>query len=144
MFAKNKNSKELWIDTTKKFIVVWDNLNSSIIKWDILTLLSDDNSDTPFFSVKRTWKLYYERWSNLEYYEEFKRWDIVIDDYGDDLEFIADLLEEDSDGYRYVVKKDWEYYFSRMVLKKKELTEIEKAIELLTREWKIKDGKILV
>lgn len=76
--------------------------------------------------------------------QEFKRWDIVIDEDGDEVEFVVDLLEEDTEWYRYIINDDWRYFFSNTVTKKKELTEIEKAIELLTREWKIKDGKILI
>ena len=77
--------------------------------------------------------------------EEFKRWEIVIDMDGDEVEFITDLKQEDDCGYSYVIKYDWNYFFASQITKKrKEQTEIEKAIELLTREWKIKGGKILV
>lgn len=73
---------------------------------------------------------------------EFKRWDIVIDTDGDEVEFITDLWQTDNYGYKYVIKYNWGYSIVTAIFRKR--TEIEKAIELLTREWKIKDGKILV
>lgn len=80
----------------------------------------------------------------MEAIEEFKRWDIVIDSDWDEVEFITYLWEEDDSSRRYVIKYYGEYMLIDSITKKHEPTDIEKAIELLTREWKIKDGKILV
>ena len=66
-FEPNKTISELWIDTTRKFVVV--NKDWGFNKWDILTLIKDNWSIAPLFKNK-DWSENYVYLYNLAYYEE--------------------------------------------------------------------------
>lgn len=79
-FKRDKTISELWLDTTKKFIVVRDCLFD---KWDILELQKDDLTSRPNFKNITKWTAIYCSLCYLDYYNEdksstwFKVWDIV-------------------------------------------------------------------
>ena len=65
-FESNKTITELWIDISRKFVVVEEgNFN----KWDILTLDCDDDSVCPHFRNQRG-ECNYTSLYKLAYYEE--------------------------------------------------------------------------
>ena len=78
-FEAGKNSKELWIDTTRKFITVVPE-SGTFQKWDILELEIDDETTMPKFKRLFDWVVDYEYWSNLAYYEEPKEelWEMTV------------------------------------------------------------------
>ena len=96
---------------------------------------------------KKWWKyLTPEQFMEAIKTEEFKRGDIVIDNYGDEVEYVCDLWEADTMWDRFIVRNNEDYVFRKSITKKEEISQetIDKAIELLTKAGKIKDGKILI
>lgn len=66
-FESWKTITELWIDTTRKFVVVnWDYHFS---KWDILELINDDDSYNPKFS-NQDWEVNYYYLEDIYYADE--------------------------------------------------------------------------
>lgn len=65
--------------------------------------------------------------------DEFKKWEIVMDYYGDEVEFICDLGEGDSYGDRYVVRDQWAFHIRKTIKK------IEPTIEIGGKKYRIKD-----
>lgn len=68
-FEPNKTITELWIDTTRKFVVVeWYNW-AWFKEWDILELIRDENDPIPMFK-RETWLKDYIALSRLYYADE--------------------------------------------------------------------------
>ena len=65
-FAPNKNAKELGIDTSRKFVVLKENV-SDFDKGEIITLMEDDNTHCPFFWDKDKSSFHCVYWQDLAY-----------------------------------------------------------------------------
>ena len=69
-FEAGKNSKELGIDVTKKFVLVISGNNGEQL-WDLIEINKDDNTSCPFFNNITKW---YQKecysWESLAYADE--------------------------------------------------------------------------
>ena len=65
-FAPDKNAKELGIDTSRKFVVLKENV-SGFNKGEIITLREDDNTCNPSFWGKDKSHYFYCHWDALAY-----------------------------------------------------------------------------
>jgi len=116
-FEENKSITDLWIDITRKFIVVnWD---EDFCEWTVLQLHRDDNSYSPYFKMNNDWDNQPMNLCDLAYVEEttkettketFELWEQVACSNYSGEEAIKEL-ESDTAKYYYTgwVNKDWEF-----------------------------------
>ena len=124
-------------DNGYKKRIDWSALN---FEWKWILELNDS---WLYFTSKESAKELIEQWYTELKRLYFIRGEMVIDEDWDEVEFIFDIWEADKSWDRYIVKgSNWSYFFTTSITKLSQ-TEVEKAIELLIKEWIIKEWKII-
>ena len=88
--------KELWIDITRKFIVVNAGRDEEYKNGDICTLIRDENTHCPYFDIENWKKDVCIFWKELAYYEEEtpKKSEMTVSYKQDDIIYWKDEISD--------------------------------------------------